>query len=174
MSGPYYGLHHPLLSAAIPEVLNRVPDADYKQTIINDIRKQFQEPEIDLTPCCVKSQPCKTWIQWKPELSDCPQTYVSWSEATNGKVHGFEVGQKDSRIWVASLDPMRYNRGILTGARWPAESTQGHIRNRQAFAQYLQSTLYPNASPDLKRIDRVEDSYGVMLHRYGKPQYTSF
>jgi len=174
MSGPYYGLNHPLYSAAIPEVLNRVPDIDYKQSIINEMRQQLTEPEVNITQCCVKSQPCKTWIQWKPEFSDCPQTFVSWSDATNGKIQSFEIGQKDTRIMVATLDPILYNRGILTGAEWPAESTQGHIRNRQAFAQYLQSTLYPNSSPDVKRIDRVQDSYGAILHRYGKPQYTSF
>jgi hypothetical protein len=174
MSGPYYGLNHPLISSAAPEVSHRVPDSQFASSIISDIQKELSTPPQEYTPCCVKPQPCKTWIQWKPELSECPQTFVSWSDATNGKVRGFEVGAKDSRIWVADLDALHYRRSLVSGAEWAAESTQSHIRNRQAFAQYLQSTLYPNSSPDVKRIGRVEDAYGVILHRYGNPQYTSF
>lgn len=170
----YYSFDHPLMSTAAMDVTHRSPDSKFGPSLIHDMRKQLSEPSLSETPCCTKPQPCKTWVQWKPELSECPTTFVSWSDATGGKVKGFEIGQKDSRIWVASLDDLHYRRSLVSGALWEAESTRGHIRDRQLFAQYLQSTLYPNSSPDLKRIDNVGESYGVMLHRYGRPQYTSF
>lgn len=170
----YYSFNHPLLSTAAMDVTHRLPDSQYEPSLIHDMRQQLTTSPLNETPCCIRPQPCKTWVQWKPELSECPITYVSWNEATNGKVKGFEIGQKDSRIWVANLDDLKYRRSLVSGAEWPAESTRGHIRDRQLFAQYLQSTLYPNSSPDLKRISNVGESYGAMLHRYGRPQYTSF
>lgn len=171
----YYTFQNPVLSSAPMDVTHRIPDAKFASTLIEDIQAELSVPREPVHPqCCTLPPPCKTWIQFKPELSDCPTTYMSWKEATNGKVSGFEVGQKDSRIWVGSLNPMHYRRGQVSGALWPAESTQGHIRDRQLFAQYLQSTLYENSSPDLKRIDRIQDSYGAMVHRGIPIQYTSF
>jgi len=170
----YYSFDHPLLSTAAMDVTHRVPDAQFEPTLVQDMRTQLSEPRRPATPCCTQPQPCHTWVQWKPELSECPTTYVSWRDATNNQVKGFEVGQKDSRIWVASLDDLQYRRSLVSGAEWWAPSTQGHIRNRQLFAQYLQSSYYKPSSPDLKRIGNVGESYGVLLHRYGRPQYTSF
>lgn len=170
----YYSFDRPVLSTAAMDVTHRLPDSQLKPSLLQDMRQQLSAPPLDVTPCCTKPQPCKTWVQWKPELSDCPTTYVSWSEATGGKVKGFEIGPKDSRIWVASLNDLQYRRSLVSGAEWAAESTRGHIRDRQLFAQYLQSTRYPNASPDVKRIANVGESYGAISHRYGKPQYTSF
>jgi hypothetical protein len=171
----YYGINRPVLSSASMDVTHRVPDSKYSSTLAADMRQQLSTPnEPHMPACCIDPQPCKTWVQFKPEFSQCPTTFVTWKEATGGQVNGFEIGQKDSRIWVASLNDLQYRRGLVSGAQWEAESTRPHIRNRQIFAQYLQSTLYPNSSPDVKRIDRVADSYGALLHQYGKPQYTSF
>ena len=172
----YYGFQKQLYSAAPMDVNKRIPDNKFKsilaQTMLDELNtpvNPYPQPQT-----CEFSQPCKTWIQFKPTLSECPASFVSWKDATNGKYTGFEVGQKDSRIWVASLNDLMYRRSMVSGAIWEAESTKPHIRNRQLFAQYLQSTQYPNSSPHEKRVENIRDSYGVILHQYGKPQYTSF
>jgi hypothetical protein len=172
----YYGFQKPLYSSAPVDVNRRIPDNNFKSILAQTMSDELNTP-TDLYPqpqTCELPQPCKTWIQFKPELSECPASFVSWKDATDGKHIGFEIGQKDSRIWVADLDALMYRRSMVSGAIWEAESTKPHIRNRQIFAQYLQSTLYPNSSPHEKRIEGIRDSYGVLLHQYGKPQYTSF
>ena len=174
----YYSFQKPLLTPAPMDVNHRIPDSRYKSILAQTMADELNTPVPDrgqqIPQTCELPQPCKTWIQFKPELSECPATFVSWKEATNGKVNGFEIGQKDSRIWVASLDDLMYRRSMVSGAIWESESTKPHIRNRQLFAQYLQSTMYPTSSPHEKRIDSIRDSYGVLLHQYGRPQYTSF
>jgi hypothetical protein len=154
----------------------RVEDHQFIPILKSEIQNQFNQPRVEYTNCCTRPQPCHTWIQYKPQLSECPITYLSWAEATHGKVTGAEIGKKDSRIWVADLNPMHYNRALIDGSIWWAESTKPHIRNRQAFAQYLQSTLYPQSSPHEKKISRIEDAYAVLTHKFGPNviQYTSF
>jgi len=173
----YYSFQKPLLTSAPMDVRHRVPDNQFKSILAQTMSDELNTPVNTYqqnAQTCEYPQPCKTWIQFKPQLSECAATFVSWKDATDGRVDGFEIGQKDSRIWVASLNNLMYRRSMVSGAEWEAESTKPHIRNRQLFAQYLQSTLYPNSSPHEKRIDNINDSYGVLLHRYGKPQYTSF
>jgi hypothetical protein len=172
----YYSFQKPLLTSAPMDVEHRIPDNNYKSILEHTMADELNTPKNHYSNAqtCEFPQPCKTWIQFKPTLSECAATFVSWKDATNGRVNGFEIGQKDSRIWVASLDDLMYRRSMVSSAQWEAESTKPHIRNRQLFAQYLQSTLYPNSSPHEKRIESIRDSYGVLLHQYGKPQYTSF
>lgn len=170
----WYGFQKPELSADPMNVTERVPDEDFSATIKDQVQQQFDSPKVNFIPCCTKTQPCPTWIQFKPQLGECPTTFMSWGELTNGQYESFEVGQKDSRIWVGSLQAPAYNRRLISGAEWEAESTRGHIRARQGFAQYLQSTLFPNTSPHEKSISRVADSYGAIVHRMGPPQFTTF
>lgn len=175
----YYSFHPKYTdeTSSLTDKSRRVPDQYYNQTLANSMQTALQAPPIDIIPCCTKSQPCQTWIEWKPEYSECAPTWISWHDATGGKFNGAEVGSKDSRIWVANLNPEHYWRRTISGAEWWAESTKPHIRNRQMFAQYLQSTLYPNSSPHEKRIDSPNESYAVLSRRLqnsGGIQYTTF
>lgn len=170
----YYSFHHPSYSAAEMDPSRRVPDANFDMSLADKMKQSVNVQPVEYIPTCTKPQPVQTWIQWKDQYSGCAPTWVSWKEATNGQYQGAEVGQKDSRIWVANLNPGHYWRGIITGAEWQAESTQSHIRARTAFAQYLTSTLYPNSSPNEKRIDSPSESYASLVRKYGAPQYTSF
>ena len=211
----YYSFQHPSYTPQAMDPTHRVPDALFKPTLEAQMRDQMNSPTYELTPTCTMPPPCRTWIQFKPELSECPTTFVHWNNVltntslsrpntkypqdlpmnqkqishpsvapSSGAVVGnvpstyvdLEIGQKDSRIWVADLNPVHYNRGLISSAEWWPEATKPHIRNRQLFAQYLQSTMYKKSSPNEKRIDRVEDSYAVMRHKFGPNgiQYTSF
>jgi len=172
----WYGFNHNPLPHEIMNPSNRIPDAVYDASIITQIKKGFQQPPVKSIQSCVDSPPCKTWVEWQPSYSECPPTWISWGDATNGLVDNVEIGQKDSRIWIGDLSPAHYNRGLVSGAQWWSESTKPHIRNRQMFAQYLQATLYPNSSPHEKRLDSIKDAYPMLLHKYGQNaiQYTSF
>lgn len=172
----WYGFNHARYGPDPMDPATRVPDARLPNTVAQSVRKQLEIAPEEIIPACVKNPPCKTWIQWKPTLSGCAPTWLSWHDLTNGQIDGVEIGQKDTRIWVSNLSAMQYNRALLDGSQWWAESTQPHIRDRQMFVQYLQSTLFPNMSPHEKQIDRVEDSYAMLRHRYGPNdiQYTTF
>lgn len=171
----YYGFQRPVVSTAPPDVTRRVPDGKFSSTLVADMRAAWETPgPPTVIPTCQSPQPCQTWVQFKPQLSECGPTFVSWREATQGQVPGVEIAPRDSKQWIADLNEMHYRRALVSGAIWEAESTRSHIRNRQLMAQYLQSTLYPQSSPHEKRLDGVRDAYGVLVRQYGAPQYTSF
>ena len=172
----WYGFNKTPLSPEIMNPLGRVPDEAYNFTLAQQAQQVFEAPKEDIVPTCTQNPPCKTWIQWKPQQSECPATFMSWSQLTDGKIKGYEIGEKDTRIWVSNLNALHYGRGLISGAEWWAESTTPHVRNRQLFAQYLQSTLYPNYSPHEKKINNIGDSYAALRHRFGSGaiQYTSF
>jgi len=172
----WYGFNHTQFNPSMMDPTKRVPDQAFNFTLTQQAQQAFSTPQEEIVPVCVKEPPCKTWIQWKPQLSECGPTFLSWHQLTDGKVNGYEVGEKDTRIWVANLNPGHYSRGLISSAEWWNESTTPHIRNRQLFAQYLQSTLYPNYSPHEKKINHIGDSYAALRHRFGPNgiQYTSF
>ena len=172
----FYGFHHPNLSPSLLNPSQRVPDQAFNYTLQEQAKQVFNSPREEIIPVCVKNPPCKTWIQFEPQLSQCGPTFMSWNQLTDGKVNSVEIGEKDTRIWVADLNAVHYGRGVVSGAQWWAESTGPHVRNRQLFAQYLQSTHYPNYSPHEKKINNVGESYAALKHRFGPNgiQYTSF
>jgi hypothetical protein len=172
----WYGFNRPEYGPDLQDPARRVPDERFAGTVSEQVEFQLTTPQERIIPCCTKPQPCHTWIQWKPQFSECPATFMPWNQLSNGKLTSAEIGQKDTRIWVADLDAMHYARGLLVGAEWWAESTKPHIRNRQQFAQYLQSTLFPSSTPHEKPVDRVEDAYAMLQHKYGPNAilYTTF
>jgi hypothetical protein len=172
----YYSFHHPKFSPAEMDPNKRLPDAKFAPSLAQQMHDSLNVQPVNYIPCCTKPEPCQTWIQYKPEYSGCAPTWVSWADATGGKIHNVEIGEKDSRIWVANLSPLHYWRAVTTGAEWTAESTEPHIRNRQLFANYLQSSLYPTSRPYEKRIDNPSESYVALRQRYGPnfAQYTTF
>lgn len=172
----YYSFQQPIISPDLMDPNHRVPDDRYRASIAGQVRQSLNEPKEEIVPVCTKAPPCKTFISWKPTLSECPTTFMSWHDLTDGKINGVEIGQKDSRIWVSNLDSRKYGRGVISGAEWWSESTQPHIRNRQLFVQYLNSTKYPKSSPHEKRIENVDDTYVMLQHKYGNNaiQYTTF
>ena len=172
----WYGFEKKGYSRAPMTPSLRIPDRQFEQSVAKQVNEQLSLPPQEIVPCCIGNQPCKTWVEWSPRLSECEATFIPWGEATDGRFLGVEIGQKDSRIWDGDLNDRHYGRSLISGAMWWSESTKPHINNRQLFAQYLQATRFPDYSPHEKRIDTVGDSYAMLRHKYGPNgiQYTSF
>lgn len=159
---------------------NAVPGVSLQPSLATGMNDELkiaseQGPAIQNSrvPCCTGPKPCRTWISWKPQYAGCGDTYVSWDAATNGIHKGCEVAPRDARLWVADLRPEIYERSLISGAKWRPEP-YSHPHARQLFVQFLNSTKYPDSSPNEKRIDSLSDTFCTISRRYGQPQYTSF
>lgn len=171
----HYGFQKTVLGTAPMDVTHRSPPAPHlAQSLLHSLKDSLTVPRLHAVPTCVADQPCPTWVQYRPQWSDCAPTFVSWKEVTDNAQPSVELAPRDSRLWVADLNEMHLRRSMLSGAQWEAESTQGHIRNRQLWLQYLHSTLYPQSSPHEKRIDGVGETSAALARRFGPPQFTTF
>lgn len=170
-------------------VLEKVPP-NMTQPLMADrmrqgLNRSYEEGSERLHPgnCCVDNPPCKTWVSYKPRYGGCGNMWMRWDQLRsrdpaapcNALSNGdnFEVGKKAPGIWVADLNPLHYQRAVLSGAEWWSEMA-AHPQARQLFTQFITSTLPPQSDPNTKRIDTMSDTLAYTSCKYGRPQFTSF
>lgn len=153
-------------------------------TNLNEAMKKALEtqPQHSSTPYCTRPQPCPTALEWKSQWRGCGPQWKSWAEIKGVKghcqsdvrmAHGMATNPQDVRIWVADLNPVLFERSLLSGAEWRPEP-YNHPRGRQMFLQQVHSTLVPQKSPHEKQVDRIEDTFMYIKNHGIQPQYYGF
>lgn len=117
------------------------------------------------TPCCPNPPTCPEREEWRFKFKGCPPTF-----ATQPSMQ-CEVAPLGDRYWVADLNPLLYERGLVSGAMW---NPYQHMQARQGFIQFLTADMKKTTDPYSRPIKSLGDSFCVQQQRRGPPPYTQF
>jgi hypothetical protein len=117
------------------------------------------------TPCCPVPPPCEEKVVWQARFKGCGP---SWSTS---KGVSCQVAPLGDRYWVADLNPLMYQRGILTGEIW---NPYQHFNARQMHTQFLTTDFPKNRDPYTRPIQNLDQTYCAQMAKNGPPEYTRF
>lgn len=119
------------------------------------------------TPCCPDPPPCPEQVFWSAKFKGCPVQYIDPPQAT------CEVNPYGNRYWVTDLNPLLYERGLISGAKW---NPYQHMNARQMLAQFLWQDMKKIGANDpyTKPISNLNESFCINQATNGPPQYTRF
>lgn len=115
--------------------------------------------------CCPNSSSCPTDVQWQARFKGCSPVFA------NGPAMSCEVAPLGDRYWVADMNPLLYERQLISGAEW---NPYQHFNARQMFTQFLTKDIRKTTDPYTRPIRSLDETYCQQLQTRGPPRFTSF
>lgn len=144
-----------------PQDLNHALDEAY-----TEVMDAAREDPVKLNPpCCPIPPPCEEKLGWRARYKGCETTF-----ATDNPNNQCKVNPKGERYFVADLNPLIYERGLISGAKWnPYE----HFNARQMFTQFISTEIRKDSDPYAKPIEDLNQTFCAQKARLGRPpEYT--